>query len=73
MALILSQLSHLIVGKLNVGGLLVKVVLKSVNFVFVNGGNGTKVARARSWTCCITIPATTTETGDPVAVPCNCL
>ena len=31
-----------------------------------------QVARARSSTCYITISATTTETGDPMAFPCNC-
>ena len=68
------------------GVLFVKVVMKSVNFFFVNAAvkvsaqprnqSGIvcrKVSRACSSTCCITISATTTETGDPMVVLRYCL
>ena len=68
-------------GKLNVGGLSVKVVVKSINCVFVNVQTAVKKCRQRSVTkavsfvgklqCASQFLRQLTETGDPMAVSCK--
>ena len=62
-----------LLGELYVLVLSVKVFVKIVYSVFVNqrGIVCEQVARACSAMFCMTISATTTETGEPIAVPCN--